>query len=259
MASGADQSGVLRGQGAQGDESPALARHVAIIMDGNGRWAARRGVPRAIGHREGVQALKRTVEAAPQFGISCLTVYGFSTENWNRPLDEVSDLMGLVRAYVRSDLERMVRENVRLRVIGQREGVPADILDLIDDAEARTAGNDRFLLQVAFNYGARADLTLAMKRLHADMEAGVIDEITDAAITQRLSTCEAPPLDLIIRTSGEVRLSNFLLWEAAYAELVFQDVLWPDYGPEALSAALEAFRCRQRRFGARPDSMRAAG
>ena len=201
-------------------------RHVAIIMDGNGRWAKRRGLPRAVGHREGVQALKRTIEAAPGLGIGCLTVFGFSTENWSRPEDEVSDLMGLVRTYVASDLKRLEKAGVRLRVLGRRDGLPADIAEIIVRAEAQTAHNDRFLLQVAFNYGGRV------------IEAG-------------LATAGSPPLDLIVRTSGEQRLSNFLLWEAAYAELVFQDILWPDYGPKALAEAVDAYRRRDRRFGGR--------
>ena len=226
-------------------------RHVAIIMDGNGRWAEARGLPRAMGHREGVQALKRTVQAAPAFGIECLTVFGFSTENWRRPAEEVADLMGLVRSYVTSDLTRLAREGVRVKVLGRREGLPADIATIIDRAEAQTAHNGRFRLQVAFNYGGRSDLVDAAQR-HIDRvlageTSGPLDEATFEA---GLSTAGSPPLDLIVRTSGEQRLSNFLLWEAAYAELVFQDVLWPDYGSEALGQAVEQYRNRDRRFGA---------
>ncbi len=226
-------------------------RHVALIMDGNGRWAEARGLPRAMGHREGVQALKRTVHAAPSFGIECLTVFGFSTENWRRPAEEVADLMGLVRSYVTSDLTRLAREGVRVKVLGRREGLPADIAAIIDRAEAQTAHNDRFRLQVAFNYGGRSDLVDAAQR-HVDRvlageAAGPLDE---AAFEAGLSTAGSPPLDLIVRTSGEQRLSNFLLWEAAYAELVFQDVLWPDYGSQALGEAVEQYRNRDRRFGA---------
>ena len=232
-----------------GPEGP---RHVAIIMDGNGRWAERRGVPRAVGHREGVQALKRTVQAAPDFGIRCLTVFGFSTENWRRPAEEVSDLMGLVRAYVASDLDRLAREGVRVRVLGRRTGLPADIAEIVERAERRTAGNDRFLLQVAFNYGGQADLVDAAQALvdRAARDGGF--RVGEADLDAGLSTAGAPPLDLIVRTSGEQRLSNFLLWEAAYAELVFQDVLWPDYGAEALGQAVADYRRRQRRFGGRP-------
>jgi len=226
-------------------------RHVALIMDGNGRWAQARGLPRAMGHREGVQALKRTVQAAPAFGIECLTVFGFSTENWRRPADEVSDLMGLVRSYVASDLARLEREGVRVRVLGRRTGLPADIAAIVERAERSTAHNSRFLLQVAFNYGGRADIVDAAQayvdRLLAGQATGPLDETT---LGLGLSTAGGPPVDLIVRTSGEQRLSNFLLWEAAYAELVYQDVLWPDYGAEALADAVGQYRQRDRRFGA---------
>jgi undecaprenyl diphosphate synthase len=225
-------------------------RHVALIMDGNGRWAEARGLPRAVGHREGVQALKRTVQAAPDFGIGCLTVFGFSTENWRRPAEEVSDLMGLVRSYVASDLNRLEREGVRVRVLGRRTGLPADIAAIVERAERTTAHNSRFLLQVAFNYGGRADIVDAAQRyvdqLLAGQATGPLDEATLGA---GLSTAGGPPVDLIVRTSGEQRLSNFLLWEAAYAELVYQNVLWPDYGPDALGDAVRQFRLRDRRFG----------
>ena len=230
--------------------SPAGPRHVAIIMDGNGRWAKARGLPRVMGHREGVKALKRTVEAAPRLGLQCMTVFGFSTENWSRPADEVSDLMGLVRSYLTSDVDRMEREGVRLRVLGRRQGLPADIVQIIDRVEARTAHNDRFILQVAFNYGGRADIVDAVQRhverVLAGESNGPLDEETLGA---GLSTAGAPDVDLIIRTSGEKRLSNFLLWEAAYAEMVFQDILWPDYGEAALAEAVAAFGTRERRFG----------
>jgi len=226
-------------------------RHVALIMDGNGRWAQARGLPRAMGHREGVQALKRSVQAAPDFGIECLTVFGFSTENWRRPADEVSDLMGLVRSYVASDLARLEREGVRVRVLGRRTGLPADIAAIVERAERSTAHNSRFLLQVAFNYGGRADIVDAAQayvdRLLAGQATGPLDETT---LGLGLSTAGGPPVDLIVRTSGEHRLSNFLLWEAAYAELVYQDVLWPDYGAEALADAVGQYRQRDRRFGA---------
>ena len=227
-------------------------RHVAIIMDGNGRWAARRGLPRALGHREGVQALKRTIQAAPDLGVRCLTVFGFSTENWSRPEDEVSDLMGLVRTYVASDLTRLEKAGVRLRILGRREGLPEDIAGIIARAEAQTAHNDRFLLQVAFNYGGRADLVDAARRHAERLLAGeTVDPISERTFEDGLATAGSPPLDLIIRTSGEQRLSNFLLWEAAYAELVFQDILWPDYGPQALAEAIAAFHQRDRRYGGR--------
>ncbi len=227
-------------------------RHVALIMDGNGRWAERRGLPRVMGHREGVQALRRTIKAAPDFGIHCLTVFGFSTENWSRPADEVSDLMGLVRSFVGSDLKRLDAAGVRVRVLGRRKGLPSDIAAIIDRAEAQTAGNDRFLLQVAFNYGGRADLADAAQRLVERARAGQFaGDVTEDDLGGGLSTAGAPPVDLIVRTSGEQRLSNFLLWEAAYAELVFQDVLWPDYGAEALGEAIALYGDRERRFGGR--------
>ncbi|HWQ85511.1 polyprenyl diphosphate synthase [Brevundimonas sp.] len=227
-------------------------RHVALIMDGNGRWAQARGLPRAMGHREGVQALKRTVQAAPALGITCLTVFGFSTENWSRPAEEVSDLMGLVRTYVASDLKRLEREGVRVRILGRRAGLPADIAAIIDRTEATTAHNDRFTLQVAFNYGGRADIVDAARR-HVDrvLAGEATGPLDEQALGAGLSTAGAPPVDVIVRTSGEQRLSNFLLWEAAYAELVYQHVLWPDYGAEALADVVEQYRNRDRRFGGR--------
>lgn len=226
-------------------------RHVAVIMDGNGRWAKMRGLPRTLGHRAGVNALKRTVEAAPDFGIECLTVFGFSTENWSRPEDEVSELMSLVRHYVESDLERLARENVRVRILGRRAGLPRDIREIVDRAEARTAQNSRFLLQVAFNYGGRADIVDAARKFAEAVRDGRADPeaLDEAAFDGLLCTAAGPSVDLIVRTSGERRISNFLLWEAAYAELVFQEVLWPDYGREPLGEAVEAFRRRERRFG----------
>ena len=233
-------------------------RHVALIMDGNGRWAERRGLPRVVGHREGVQALRRTIKAAPELGVRCLTVFGFSTENWSRPADEVSDLMGLVRAFVGSDLKRLDAAGVKVRVLGRRKGLPADIAAIVDRAEAQTAHNDRFLLQVAFNYGGRADLVDAAQRLVDRVRAGQLTgEVSEDDLGAGLSTAGAPPVDLIVRTSGEQRLSNFLLWEAAYAELVFQDILWPDYGAEALGEAIALYGDRERRYGGRdalPDT-----
>ena len=243
------------------DPADVRPRHVAIIMDGNGRWANRRGFPRAFGHRAGVQALKRTVEGAADLGIEWLTVFGFSTENWRRPASEVSELMNLLKAYVESDLDRLAREGVRVHVIGRRDGLSRDILEIIDRAEARTRHNHRFHLQVAFNYGGRADLVQAAVALAREIAAGkVAGEIDEDAVARHLSTAGSPPLDLVIRTSGELRLSNFLLWEAAYAELVFQDVLWPDYGPDHLAAALAEFGARERRYGgAEVDDVLAAG
>ena len=225
--------------------------HVAIIMDGNGRWAKARGLPRTMGHRSGVNALKRTVEAAPDLGIDRLTVFGFSTENWRRPAQEVSELMNLLRAYFESDLARLEREDVRVRVLGHRHGLAPDILDIIEQAEAKTVHNTRFHLQVAFNYGGRSDIADAARKLAVAARSGALDpaSIDEDMFEGQLSTAHETAPDLIIRTSGEQRLSNFLLWEAAYAELVFQDVLWPDYGPAHLKAAIEEFRKRERRYG----------
>jgi len=234
-----------------GGDASGRALHVAIIMDGNGRWAKRRGMPRALGHRAGVTALKRTVEAAPELGVGVLTVFGFSTENWRRPAHEVSELMGLLKAYVESDLERLAREDVRVRIIGRRTGLAPDIQEIIERAERRTANNTKFTLQVAFNYGGRADIADAARAFAEAVERGEAkaSDLDEAAFEGLLSTSTAPAPDLIVRTSGEQRISNFLLWECAYAELVFQDVLWPDYGPEALSAAIAEYRGRDRRYG----------
>ena len=238
------------------------ARHVALIMDGNGRWAKQRSMPRAFGHRAGVNALKRTVEAAPDLGVEWMTVFGFSTENWTRPAAEIADLMGLLKNYVRSDLARMEREGVRLRVIGRRTDLDPEVLAIIEHAEARTRRNDRFHLQVAFNYGGRADIVDAARRYAEAVAAGEdqAEGFDEARFERYLSTAHGPPPDLIVRTSGERRLSNFLLWEAAYAELVFQDVLWPDYGPEHLGLAIEEFKRRDRRYGgAEADGVLATG
>ena len=228
-------------------------------MDGNGRWAKARGLPRTFGHRSGVNALKRTVEAAPDFGVEWLTVFGFSTENWRRPPGEVSELMKLMKAYVASDLDRLAGEGVRVHIIGRRDDLAPDILEVIERAERLTQHNSRFHLQVAFNYGGRADISEAARRYALALargEAGGGEE----AFSRHLSTAEGPPPDLIIRTSGERRLSNFLLWEAAYAELVFQDVLWPDYGAGPLGEAIAEYQARERRYGgAEIDDVLAAG
>ncbi len=249
------------------DRAPAPAAgggglHVAIIMDGNGRWAKQRGLPRTFGHRAGVAALRRTVEGAADLGIHTLTVFGFSTENWRRPMTEISELMGLLKAYFDSDLARLERNGVRVRIVGRRNGLEPDILDIVERAEARTAANDRFHLQVAFNYGGRADITQAARKFAEDVANGLakLEDLDEAAFEQRLSTAPCAAPDVIIRTSGERRLSNFLLWECAYAELIFQDVYWPDYGPEHLKAALAEFRLRQRRYGGvAVDEVLAAG
>jgi undecaprenyl diphosphate synthase len=220
-------------------------------MDGNGRWAKARGLPRTLGHRAGVNALKRTVEGAQDLGLECLTVFGFSTENWRRPVAEVSELMGLVKLYVQTDLARLARAGVRVRILGRREGLPPDICDIVERAEAETAHNKSFQLQVAFNYGARADLVDAARKFAVEVAAGKArpEDLDEGRFEGLLATAGGPPVDLVVRTSGEQRISNFLLWEAAYAELVFQNVLWPDYGPEALAQAIEEFKGRERRYG----------
>jgi len=238
--------------GSHGLEGPASGLHVAIIMDGNGRWAKERGLPRALGHRAGVAALRRTVEGATELGIERLTVFGFSTENWRRPPREVSELMGLLKAYFQSDLDRLAHEGVRVRIVGRRTGLEPDILDIVERAEARTAANHRFHLQVAFNYGGQADIVDAARAFALRVENGMAraSDLNEALFEAHLSTSPAPAPDLIIRTSGEQRISNFLLWECAYAELVFQPVYWPDYGPEHLRAAIAEFQSRERRYGA---------
>lgn len=231
---------------------PPTGLHVAIIMDGNGRWAKERGLPRSLGHRAGVAALRRTVEGASELGIERLTVFGFSTENWRRPPREVSELMGLLKTYFRSDIDRLEREGVRVRIVGRRTGLEPDILEIVERAESRTINNHRFHLQVAFNYGGRADIVDAARAFALRVEQGQSQahELTESLFESYLSTASAPAPDLIIRTSGEQRISNFLLWECAYAELVFQQVYWPDYGPEHLKAAIAEFQGRERRYGA---------
>lgn len=238
---------VVRGASGGG----ALPRHVAIIMDGNGRWAKKRFLPRVAGHRAGVEAVRAVSRAARAMGIEALTLYAFSSENWRRPQEEVGDLMGLLRLFIRSDLAELVRENVRLRVIGDFRRFPNDVVALIDDAIARTAANTGPLLVIALNYGGQAELTEAARRLAERAADGTLDPaaIDPAMIEAELDTRELPPLDLLIRTSGEHRLSNFLLWQAAYAELLFTDTLWPDFGPAELEAAVADFGRRQRRFG----------
>ena len=223
-----------------------IPRHVAIIMDGNGRWAKGRHLPRIAGHRAGVEAVRRVSRAARAIGIEALTLYAFSSENWRRPESEIGDLMGLLRLFIRSDLAELCRENVRLRVIGDHTRFAPDLVAMVDEAVARTAGNSGPLLVIALNYGAQAELAAAARKLAATMAPEQIDE---AAIEAALDTRDLPPLDLVIRTSGEQRLSNFLLWQAAYAELLFVDTLWPDFDAAALDAAVAEFARRQRRFG----------
>jgi undecaprenyl diphosphate synthase len=229
----------------------ALPRHVAIIMDGNGRWAKKRHLPRLAGHRQGVEAVRRVTRAGRAMGIEAMTLYAFSSENWRRPEEEVGDLMGLLRHFIKSDIDELVAENVRLRVIGDYRRFSGDLVDLIDKAVARTSDNTGPLLVIALNYGSQAELARAAQELARRVRDGemTVEEIDSMAIEGLLETRDLPPLDLLIRTSGEQRLSNFLLWQAAYAELLFVDTLWPDFDAETLNEAVAAFGQRQRRFG----------
>jgi undecaprenyl diphosphate synthase len=236
--------------------SPAAsARHVAIIMDGNGRWAAARRLPRVAGHREGARAVRRAIEAAMHNGVEWLTLYAFSSENWRRPPSEIMDLTGLLRHYLRSEIAELKANGVRLRVIGDRGRFDADIRRDLADAERSTAMNARLNLNVALSYGARDEILAAARAIADAALAGELDpaRLDEAVFADFLTTAGMPDPDLVIRTSGEQRLSNFLLWQAAYAELVFLDVLWPDFGPEHFALALGEYARRERRFGARPD------
>ena len=229
----------------------APPRHVAIIMDGNGRWARARHLPRIAGHRKGVEAVRRIVRAAREMGIEYLTLYAFSSENWRRPAEEVGDLMGLLRRFIQADIDELHREGVKLAVIGNYRALAPDLVGLIDAALARTANNPGPTLVIALNYGAQAEIAAAAARLASEVRSGTRDaaSIDEAVFENALQSGALPPVDLLIRTSGEQRLSNFLLWQAAYAELLFVDTLWPDFDAAALQAALDAFAGRQRRFG----------
>ena len=222
----------------------AIPRHVAIIMDGNGRWAKLRHLPRALGHREGGEAVRRTVDACRDLGIECLTLYAFSSENWKRDAEEISDLMKLMRRFIDANLDRMIAEGIRLHLIGDWRAFEPDIVARLEDALERTSGGTR-TLAVALNYGSQQEIARAASL------AAQAGEVTPETIEAHLYTAGLPPLDLLIRTSGEVRLSNFLLWQAAYAEMIFMDVLWPDFGEEQLRAALAEFSRRERRYGGR--------
>jgi undecaprenyl diphosphate synthase len=221
----------------------SMPRHIAIIMDGNGRWAKKRMLPRVAGHRKGVEAVRTLAQAALDLGLECLTLYAFSTENWSRPADEVSDLMGLLRRFIEKDIDELHSKGVRLRVIGDWEALAPDLVSLLSGAIERTSKNERATLVVALNYGAQAEIVRAAKRAAAQ------GEITQQSLEAALDTADLPPLDLLIRTSGEVRLSNFLLWQAAYAEMLFVDTLWPDFGKVELEAAMHSFAARERRYG----------
>ncbi len=228
-----------------------VPRHVAIIMDGNGRWAKARMLPRIAGHRKGIEAARETVRAAGRLGIEVLTLYAFSSENWRRPADEVSDLMGLLRHFIRHDIDDLAKNGVRLRVIGEYRALAPDLVTLIDDAVARTASNTGLILVIALNYGSQAELTSVARELALQAKAGTLDPdaITPEMIEGMLETADWPPPDLLIRTSGEQRLSNFLLWQLAYAEFLFVNTLWPDFNERELDAALDQFAARERRFG----------
>jgi len=230
-----------------------LPGHVAIIMDGNGRWAAKRHLPRKLGHRQGVETVRRIVRAVGERGIRFLTLYGFSTENWRRPPDEVEDLMGLLRLYIRRDLAELHKNNVRIRIIGSRDGLAEDIVRMIEEAESLTSENDGLQLTIAFNYGGQSEITRAAQRIAEAVARGDVKpcDVSPDMIASNLDTHDLPDPDLIIRTSGDQRLSNFLIWQAAYAELVFVETLWPDFDDAVLGKALDEYASRERRFGAR--------
>ena len=233
-------------------ESNGIPVHVAIIMDGNGRWAKAKGLPRAAGHAQGAEAVRRTVKAASDLGIQYLTLYGFSLENWKRPAKEIADLMALLRLYLRKEISELHREGVRIRFIGDRSMLAADIISLIEMSEQETRANTKLDLVIALSYGSRQEITAAVRQLVEDVAAGEIsaDAIDENALEGRLYTADMPDPDLIVRTSGEQRISNFLLWQSAYAEFVFTDVLWPDFSREKLEDSIEEFSRRERRYGA---------
>jgi len=236
----------------QSGEPPfKVPRHVAIIMDGNGRWAAARGLPRVEGHRRGVEALRRTVRAAGEIGIPFVTIFSFSAENWSRPATEIGELMGLLRRFIRNDLAELHKSNVRVRIIGERQALDPDIGRLLTEAEELTKANDGLTLVVAFNYGARQEITRAARRIAQQVADGKLApaDITTEAVGGFLDAPDLPDPDLIIRTSGEQRLSNFLLWQSAYSELVFLPTYWPDFDRATLEAAINEYQQRERRFG----------
>jgi undecaprenyl diphosphate synthase len=228
-------------------------RHVAIIMDGNGRWAKQRGLPRAAGHRAGAEAVRRALQAAADHGVEVLTIYAFSSENWRRSEEEISDLTALMRFYLERELKTLEKERVRLKLIGDYSAFGSELVERLEKAVERTANNSRLTLVIALNYGSRSEIAGAARSLAVRAVAGEIDpsSIDEAAVSAELQTAQLPDLDLLIRTSGEVRLSNFLLWQAAYAELLFVDTLWPDFGEKEFADALSIFAARDRRFGGR--------
>ncbi len=247
----ADNSEIVQRRTGDDTSQCKVPRHVAIIMDGNGRWAGERGMSRAAGHRSGVEAVRRTVRAAVELGIPYLTIYSFSSENWSRPAEEIDDLMGLMKRYIRRDLAELHKQNIRILRIGDRQNVDSELLSLIDEAVELTSANTALTLVIAFNYGSRQELARATQRLAREAVSGRLDpnEITPEHIERALDTSGIPDPDLLIRTSGELRLSNFLLWQTAYTELVFMDVYWPDFGKEQLELAIENYQRRDRRFG----------
>jgi undecaprenyl diphosphate synthase len=241
-------------EGAAGQSGgSAVPRHVAIIMDGNGRWAKQRGLPRVAGHKAGAEALRGAMQFAVDHGIAALTIYAFSSENWRRSAEEIADLTGLMRFYLERELATLNREGVRLKLIGDYPAFGPDLVRRLEKAVERTANNQRLTLVVALNYGSRAEIAAAARALAAKAAAGEIsaDQVDEEALAAELQTHDLPELDLLIRTSGEVRLSNFLLWQAAYAELLFLDTLWPDFDDKAFADALQRFGARERRFGGR--------
>jgi len=251
---GAGQPGAGRpgpGSGAGEPHPLRIPRHLAIIMDGNGRWAKFRGLPRTAGHKQGAEAARRAVRAAAELGVECLTLYAFSSENWRRPAAEINDLTGILRFYIQRELENLHKEGVRIKVLGDHRAFAPDVAKMVDRAIERTAGNQRMTVAVALNYGARGELVRAMQTIGDRIAEGSVrpDAVDEAMVEAELDTRGLPPLDLMIRTSGEHRLSNFLLWQAAYAELVFLDLLWPDFDEAAMRGAIAEYTRRDRRYG----------
>jgi undecaprenyl diphosphate synthase len=232
--------------------SPAPPAHVAIIMDGNGRWAKKRGLPRIAGHKNGAEAVRRAVAASVELGIKYLTLFGFSSENWKRPAGEIDDLMGLLRHYLRGEIAELHKNGVRVRVIGERDKLAPDIVTLIENAENLTRGNERLHLSIALNYGGRAEIALAARAIAAQAASGALKpgDVDEDCVARHLFTSDIPDPDLLLRTSGEQRISNFLLWQMAYAELVFTETLWPDFAKDDLEKALQDYHGRERRYGA---------
>jgi len=233
------------------DALPPVPAHIAIIMDGNGRWAKARGLPRSAGHKRGAESVRRTVKAAVANGVQYLTLFGFSSENWKRPADEINDLMGLLRFYLKSEIKALDKEGVQLRVIGDRSRLEPDIVDLIEKSEQQTHTNSRLVLTIALSYGGRAEILHATRQLAQQVASGELDvaQITDEVFESHLYTAATPDPDLLIRTSGEQRISNFLLWQCAYTEFLFVETLWPDFTEEQFNNAIKDFQTRDRRYG----------